>query len=54
MPIVVPVQLISPGASTTCSVETTDPGPDFHRNVVPGCAGPSSFADLTSGFHDGQ
>ena len=54
MPIVLPVQPISVGGLTTCSVEAIVPGPDFQRKAVPDSNGPSSFADLTSGFQAGQ
>jgi hypothetical protein len=52
--MVLPVQAISRGGSTTCSVETSELGPAFHRNTVPGWTGPSTRTDLTSGFQDGR
>src|SRR5829696_10245402 len=54
MPMVVPVQAISRGGSTTCRVEVSELGPAFHRNTVPGWTGPWSWTDLTSGFQDGH
>jgi hypothetical protein len=53
-PIVVPVQAISVGGSTTCRVEMRVLGPAFQRNTVPGWTGPSTLTDLTSGFQDGH
>src|SRR5512132_331488 len=54
MPMVVPVQAISWGGSTTWRVEVRVLGPDFQRNPVPGWTGPWSSTDLTSAFHDGH
>src|SRR5512132_101273 len=54
MPMVVPVQAISLGGPTTCSVEVRELGPAFHPNTVPGWTGPSRLTDLTSGFQDGH
>jgi hypothetical protein len=54
MPIVVSVQAISRGGSTTCRVEVKELGPVFHRKTVPGWTGPWSCTDLTSGFQDGH
>jgi hypothetical protein len=52
--MVVPIQAISWGGSTTCRVEVSELGPAFHRNTVPGWTGPSTLTDLTSGFQDGH
>jgi len=48
--MVVPVQAISWGGSTTWRVEVRELGPDFHRKTVPGWTGPWSVTDLMSGF----
>ena len=52
--MVVPVQAISRGASTTWRVEVRELGPAFHRKTVPGWTGPRSVTDLTSGFQEGH
>jgi hypothetical protein len=54
MLMVVPVQAISLGGSTTCRVEVRELGPAFRRNTVPGWTGPWTLTDLTSGFQDGH
>jgi hypothetical protein len=50
--MVVPVQAISLGGSSTWRVEVRVLGPDFHRNTVPCWTGPWSVTDLTFGFQD--
>ena len=52
--MVVPVQAISRGGSSTWRVEVRVLGPDFHRNTVPCRTGPWSVTDLTFGFQDGH
>src|SRR5215218_8945044 len=52
--MVVPVQAISRGGSTTWRVEVRELDPAFHRKTVPGWTGPWSSIDLMSGFQDGH